>query len=335
MAADPDFNEDEWYMNALNAFAQDGRLYRFPASMSYHAVSVNNTIPGLREAFAGRDSITVEDMIDLYNEFNTDGQFFIEEGFGLDWIISFFLHEFIDLEAGKADFDNQRFIDLLGIFRENADSNRNPLLSWDLAEIDAHQREKYFFSLRSGVNIDSIAMPLISGQRLQSLSFDEMIPLVNEKGEVFIDAEPYTKSFTVNANSTPIEQALAWDFVKFMHSTDAIDVSTSFEGSPFAGFSPNRNHLLYGIEGFLRVMIQRSRAASLPVGVTVEEGVERAWPILNKIGEMPMTRTHNAPEIIIEAIEELLEPFELGFATAEQTARSIQGRVELILMEMF
>jgi ABC-type glycerol-3-phosphate transport system substrate-binding protein len=334
MAADPDFAEDDWYMNALDAFAQDGRLYRFPYNMSYFAVSVNNTIPGLREAFTGRDSITVEDMIDLYYEFNTGDQLFIEEGFGLDWIIMFFLHEFIDLESGKADFDNQRFIDLLGIFRENADTNRNPLLSWEVSEIDAHRSEKYFFTLEFHRDIGSIAMPLI-GQRFERPLFTDTTPLVNEKGEVFFNAEHHGQSFVLNANSSPIEQALAWDFVKYMHSSENIDVYATSLGLPFQSFSPNRNHLLHGIEEFLKVMIQRSRAASLPVGVTVEEGVEIVWPILNKIGEMPMTRTHNAPEIIVEAINEYFEPFELGFATAEQTARSIQGRVELILMEMF
>jgi len=113
MDADPNFNEEDRFMNAFHAFAVDGRLHHFPFHIIYTPVTANTTIPGLLEAFAEyADGITMSELIALHRTFSEQHPHLLEEYFSTELLLHYYLDRFVDIETGRVDFGRE-FIDLI------------------------------------------------------------------------------------------------------------------------------------------------------------------------------------------------------------------------------
>jgi len=322
MNADPNFNEDDWFMNVFHASAVNGQLYAFPTTFAYETVTANSTIPGLSEILTAKDSITLSALIDIHRETPTDNPLLLDYNFDTGWVVNFYLDSFMDIETGWVEFNNEQFINLITYARE-VTSLKSEFGEWvglvvTFPEQEVYKSERYFFQISPSV-VYQYFMDFETGPL-----FTELTPLVNERGELLVNL---WGSYVLNANATSVEQALAWDFIQFMMDTDT--------RREFIEMQPtNRNLFHLGGEWHVAFRIGHLREFGWPLNSTTSETVEDV--IAQQIAhmEMPMGIIRALPFAIENIIDEALERFHNGLVSAEQTAADLQNRVTLVLMEM-
>ena len=323
MDADPNFNENDWFMNVFHASAVNDQLHVFPMKFSYEMVTANSTVPSLSGALAAQDSITLSELMELHREIPTDNPLFLDPNFDTSWVVQFYLDSFLDVETGWVDFDNDQFIDLITYAREITSPDKRFREQWMRnmidPELETYWSEKYFFQ----------TVTPATGQYFLRFEtgplFTELTPLVNVHGELLVS--PWL-SCVLNANATPIEQALAWEFIQFVMNPDNPRDSISMQ--------PTNRHLShYGWEPELTRTIHNVREEwGWQLTSTIDEAVEDVNARMMALGDMPMANTRTLPFAIENIIDEALELFHNGLVSAEQTAADLQNRVTLALMEM-
>ena len=332
MAADPNFNEDDWFMNVFHASAVDGRLYAFPTMFSYGLAMPNRTIPGLTETLAAKEDITMPELMNLHRETSTDTSFWLAPDMSTAMALSFNLDPFMDLETGWVDFNNPQFIDFIN-HAQNA-ANPNSAATWMqmMGLLFEHEREELlsqmylFHTLTQNQIYDFIDFadgPL----------FTTPTPIVNGRGELLV--APY-EAFVLNAQATPTQQALAWDFIQFMKHPGN-------QGSVHLIESTNRNVMRHVLEILVTHQLPREGFVIYVEGIlnwelpgTMEETMDQAMAQLTAFGEMPMARMGDmaVPNVIHTIILEVLGQFDDGLISAEHAAQELQNRISLVLMEM-
>ena len=124
MNADPEFNEDDWFMNAFHAVSMNGRLLSFPTYIYYNMATANCTIPGLAKALAAYECITISELVELHRAFSANTQYYFEPRSSLDILLVYDSYKFFDFETGWVDFNNSYFIDFISKHKDlwNQDS---------------------------------------------------------------------------------------------------------------------------------------------------------------------------------------------------------------------
>jgi len=321
MDATPSFDENDWFMNVFHASAVNGQLLAFPMSFSYEMVAANSTVPGLSEALAAQDSITLSELIELHRRISADTTFLFNPDFNANRIVALYLDSFLDIETGLVDFDNKQFIDLITYAREITSPDfrmqRGPR-GWIDPELEAYWSKKYFFSFADMYQL----FPRFEVGPL----FTELTPLVNERSELLVAPR---STYVLNANATPIEQALAWDFIQFVMNSDN-------QGGMMSMYSTNKPLFYQTAAWHSRryVSIAREEFGWQLLTDTIDESAAEVTAQKVVRWDMPMAITRNLPFAIENIIDEALELFHNGLVSAEQTAADLQNRVTLALMEM-
>ena len=328
MAADPEFDEGDWFMNIFHAASVGGRLYAFPMAFMYETVQANSEIPGLLNALEDKDGITITELLTLHRELPTDRPYHFEYNAGVTRIVMQHLDNFIDFETGWADFNNDEFMELITYARDITYENGTQLWISDFS-LDTQRilSEQYFFMLLLPFYYD-----FYIDYEEENL-FTGLIPLVNEQGELLIGLN---NEYVLNANATPTQQALAWDFMRFMLESDR-------DEWPNLLMQPtNRTRLRVGVEWdaaehqeWPKGNAFHTRRDQL-IG-TPEEAAESVIAKMTVFGDMPMRLKNNLPNALIGSdgvIPLTLKRFQDGLASAEQTAQDMQNQVELVLMEL-
>jgi len=321
MDADPSFNEDDWFMNVFHASAVNDRLLAFPLLFHREMVTANSTIPDLPEALAVQDSITLSELMELHRKVSTDTSFLFAPYFGASRVVTLYLDSFLDMDTGLVDFNNEQFIDLIAYAREITGQNMTDERYWIDPELEVYWSENYFFYI-SDFSMYQDLPHLETGPL-----FTELTPLVNERGELLVDTSWST--YVLSANATPVEQALAWDFIQFVMNPDNRDTLVHMQ--------PTNRHLFHhGAVLWLRHTIGTTREdfGWQLLTDTIDESVEDVKIRMEALGDMPMANTRTLPFAIENIIDEALELFHNGLVSAEQTAADLQNRVTLALMEM-
>lgn len=151
-----------------------------------------------------------------------------------------------------------------------------------------------------------------------------MTPLVNDNREVLVEAR---FSYHLNANATPIEQAIAWDFLMFVMRADN---RRQIIASPLT-HPTNRNVFYNDVQFLLPAMI---REGFTWFTGTEEEGVDLVIAEMTAWGEMPMRSASLRPRVIDDIVAENMRMFHDGLLSAELTAQNLQNQITLVLMEM-
>ena len=332
MRSDPRFNEDEWFMEALHALSVDGRLIAFPGSISYEYVVTNSSVPGLVDAVGNRDTISMTDMMELYNTFNADGSFYLMRRFDVLFAVESAIGRFFDFETGYVNFNNQYFINFItaarsmtGPARVFGDRATYPWVDNDnIREVDAQASNTYLFMLTTPFHIHHF------GAFDEEFVFTNPLLFANEDGQVLIRPS-YGRAFLLNASATTDEKALAWDFIRVM-------------------FNPQYENRVAHI--FLHPVNNqwlRSQAGrELMVPINRLYPVIRGWRPLgdaafltdtllqnyDRMASMPLASAVYAPDTVKAAVYEILEQFHNGLITAEAAANDLQNRITLMMMEM-
>lgn len=325
MAADPYFNEEDWFMNVFHAVAVNGQLNAFPVLFAHEIVMANSTIPGLREALADRDTVSILELMEIYQEYRGQWPHFLSENYDVAVAMFTYLDRFLDIEAGIVDFDNQAFIDFITRAREITSPDKAFGYTFSTIpispDLERELSERYFFIT---------TMSVLYQYHLNfetELLFTDLTPLTNDEGELIID--PW-QSFALNALATPTEQALAWDFIRFM--TDA----RNYGGGAVSWVnmsSPNRELFLLGVEHNLIGFRDHFERYGWRLTHEEEAFADVAAQMV-AFAELPMVNARRTPHVIFDIIFEALELFHDGLVSAQQTAADLQSRITLVLMEM-
>jgi ABC-type glycerol-3-phosphate transport system substrate-binding protein len=328
MNADPNFNEGDWFMNVFYASALDGSLYAFPNLFAYYTVAGNNTVPGISEALAAKDGVTISELLELHHEAPMDNLLWVDPNFDVSWIINFDVDRFIDFEAGWVNFNSQEFIDAITYAYQTTSPDNWMFRGWAGRDISSasgvvYQKEKYLFQV------------MTIGEFLKLLSLDPEFPfsnptpLVNERGELLV--QPW-QSFTLSAGATPTEHALAWDFIKFMNNPDNLWRNPHL---PMNSTNREKFYLVADQDLQVRGSAEHVLATGWQIG-DIDIAIESTINQIAEIAHMPMALTGEIgiPNVILNLIWETLELFHDGLVSAEETAENLQNQVTQALREM-
>jgi len=334
MDADPNFNEEYWFMNVFYAFSIDDRFYHFPLTIFYSPIVANRSIPGLLEAMEEyADGITFSEIMQLYQTFSEHHPHYIEFGFTSAWVMFFGSEQFIDIDAGRVEF-SEEFVNQITHadsitcpdFSEWQDTTRH--WSWRIVNqsMDQARSRKYFFVIDLSQSFwyfldlyDDIHM------------FTGMTPFVNNQGELLVRT---LDNFHLNANATIIEKAIAWDFLMLTMQPENLRVNTGLMSLYI--LPPNRHLANKIINEYLTFNYNHGRGEFLFPWFpgTLDDAIDGVTARMTAFGEMPMRATRTYPRIIDDIIEENMRLFHDGLLSAEQTALNIQNQITLVLMEM-
>jgi len=325
MEADPDFNEADWFMNVFHASAVEDRLLAFPTKFSYRTASANTTVPYLAEALMTKDSVTLLELMELQQQLQADTPFYIGHCFDSSMFFQYHSHDFFNFETGWVDFDNQQFINAITHAKEATRSNKN--FGWRGGYNNIHPRtvepltEQFLFDLPifNMVNVFLDFDP--------DYPFRHLTPLTNDQEELMVTI---WQSFALSAHASPVEQAIAWDFIKFIMNPD----HQGF-GQRTLMIPTNRDLFSYG----MKQQAPESAEIIISLGWQIgdeDEAIERAIARVNEIVNMPMTTIGRRafPYSIYDMVFEVLEHFHEGNITAQQAAQELQYRVTLAMEEM-
>jgi len=330
MDADPTFNSDNYFANVFNAVAVEGRLVSLPIAFEYQIVAANTTIPGLEEALAGYPSVTLSDLINIHSDISDERDFYIDWNFDVHLGARNYIDTFFDFGTRWADFDNQEFVDLINWARDNTNPNmrfgRNALTNIINPAQELEFSERYPFM----VYWPYLFQYMLPFEEDHGPLFRGAVPLVNEHEELIITV---SSELSLNANTTPLEQALAWDFMRFKLDLPAVDVPGGVAAlmQPVARATLDEG-LGAAVSREIGYFYSHNFGWSL-IG-TRQEATPHVLEQVEIFGNMPMASRRYAPFIIENFIRDTLEQFHDGLLTAEQTAAIIQDRVTLMLMEM-
>ncbi|MCL2171276.1 MAG: hypothetical protein FWB71_03905 [Defluviitaleaceae bacterium] len=330
MQADPRFNEDDFQMEVVNVLSENaqGRLVIYPAMYQMRILLANTGIPGLAEAVSQMDTLSSTDLIRLNNEFNADGEFHISASFNAPSVTMMNLAEFLDMDNLVSDFNNPRFIEMI--------SQANDLSCPDVIRYRAffpaggnfmphHEEDAFRRFMFKEISLSN--NPFFFGQH-QGM-FASPRPLADYHGRALID--PHLP-FAISATASPIQQALAWDFIQFMQT-------------------PHPMFMLVTAPSLFRPILWdylETQAAALLFNrprVNVDSDLLRyvvspAYTVISSFADLPLAFTtsdlvaFSNPGIIDTIIVDALRDFEDGLITAHAAAELIQNRITIVLMEM-
>jgi len=239
----------------------------------------------------------------------------------LDWVIDFYIDNFVDPEAGLVGFSDE-FVDFIEYAKDMTCPNRDIWYQIPLSsEKDAYWSERYYFWFSE----PSWFFQYFVNHGVQRHFAGSATPIVNNDGELMINL---LEHYVLSAHASPSEQALAWDFIKFIMKPEN-------QSSLYFVIQPtNRNLLRFAVE---RNLLRNNIDGSWPVSGSFDDAVESAVTQLTAFGEMPMQNMRSLPDAIIGrngVIPQALQQFQDGLVSAEQTAANLQNQVELVMMEI-
>ena len=337
MEADPNFHEEKWLMNAFDALSRNGRLigfpmiYDFPFGNSYF--TINSTIPGLVEEFAGRQYISLSEMMEIHSRISAaiTRPVYMTRDFDVLMAVESSIDDFFDFETGRVEFNTPEFISFIAHARELTSPGRefNPVSMPFWNEIGdrallASLSQRYMFHRVWTVNYESF------GIFDEDLFFTNPLPYANQHGELMIT--PW-QTFVLNADASHAQQALALDFLRFILEAPDRDslrllhfntVASPFRGSTRTAFEYQPNFYQHRFRELGWRPIDNSWTHAFEIMIARTQATQ----------EMPMRDARYAPDVIRNAVREILHQFHDGLITAEQAANDLQNRVTLIIMEM-
>jgi multiple sugar transport system substrate-binding protein len=326
MQNDPNFVEDDFFMNVFRAFEYRGGLYTFPTSFIYYFVGVNNTVSEeLIERFKQHETITNRQLLELYFDFADTDTFFLREDLDALTFVSDHLRTFVDYENRTAYFNTDDFISLLTYVREAtnpqrvADGRLGHRVNWDpTGAANPEFYRRYVFMLTEHGNYNAF-FPITNREL-----FTHYIPLVTDDGYIPMIS---SNSFFINSASENIE--LAWEFLKFLATDDVLnDLRPTRSRFPI-----KREHFRSHTPAYISMWVTHLRANDFIIEGETQDIAENIVSTIENWNEMPMLPLDYGSDNLREMISETLTSFHHGLLTAEQAAEELQNRVTLYLME--
>ena len=347
MNADPNFNEDDWFMNVFDALTRaDGHMLSFPINhdswQGNQFVLTNAAIPGLAEEMTGRESISMAEMMDIFTKLAptlpTNIPWQIERWYDTAFAVETNIERFLDIYEGRVEFATPEFIDFINHARDLTSTQRNfgqGFNAWAEAqsgtrEITENRARQDFFRIARAIEFD------IFGIFDEDMPFVNPIPFATNDGHLRINP---MQTMVLNSTATPPQQALALEFTRFMLEAPAHAADDTVLHGMFAINWQLTSHNRNLTPLLVNQMVLQTIQLWVRHGWDLSDGnlINNAHIITThtkELAEWPMQDARYAPEIIREAIIEIIEQFHDGLITAEAAANDLQNRITLILTEM-
>jgi len=330
MRADPTFNDAYFFTNVFDALTIDGRMYNLPMAFSPTRLAYNTAIPRMSEKMFGRSSITMSEVHAIHRAFAPD-DFFVHNSYDVLYATGFKIHSFIDFENRTANFNTPEFINF--ITESKALTHPDKEVGWTFAstyynpETMADNSLRYLFQQQFMGDPFQFLIPFE-----ETLTFNGSIPIVNERGEVPIQAFP---AYVLNGRSASEVQAVAWDFIRFILNPELFQIDVEAEISPMISMIPVYRPLLkFNLERQVPGWMShfKENYGWRPT-LSEEDTIEYVYNRLSELGSTPLADRVYTPNAVTEIISEVMMQFHEGLVTAEQAAEDLQNRVTLALME--
>ena len=350
--ADPLVNDENFNFNVFNALTlNDGSLRVLPHNIFTWHIMANLTIPGLADALAEHTYVTMDDLHRLHAVYAEHLGFYMYAGYDVIDVISTQASDFVDFANSTADFNNDRFIDML-TYAEGRINHRPITDFWGrsyandcLSDITNTHAETFAFLT---------SIPFLKVHELLTIEefvypFGRPVPIANSSGELLISIN---SPKAISANASYAQQVLAWEFLKFMAHPDRTrhDQVFFYWGSgnhrfyrPFLQEAIYWNvarwypQPAYAIEADSvlqsRVRGIRLRQTRLSLAESHDEALRIVMEYHDLVSNMPMTLRWPFQNAIVRAIDDNISSFELGLISAHEAATRIQNTVTLILLE--
>ena len=330
LARHPGFDTNDWNMNVLTASFINGELIAFPSVQVVFFVSANRTVPGLADMFEIMESITIKELLDLYDGIwgYADGLAFLFVNL-TGQVILFHLHEFFDYETGRVEFNTDEFIDLLErlyytvhMLEEEAWEDWQHRL-----DIDIIFSEHYFFRYHGGF-MDFEVFLLLEHEPY----FVNPLPIVTNDGALKVSAFTGNHHYSwILSTQNPASQALAAEFLLFMAGVFGQGVDS--RNSPF--YASSASWGLFGVparlDGFSHgADVVRNFVHMFPSAPWRQDAAYAADIIEEHIlhlKNMEMQRLGVFPRSFFNIFVEELDEFSEGIVSARETATRLQNRV--------
>ncbi|MCL1873106.1 MAG: extracellular solute-binding protein [Clostridiales bacterium] len=331
MQSDPDFNEDDYYMNVIKSGEYCGKLFWFPSYFGHRPIAVNNLFSkSLAERYKSFDAINLRQLLDLYNSLpDKGGRYLCDPTAAIsDW------YTFIDFANKTCDFNNDYFIKYITDQKNITDpkkeisdhisKGKDFFNQWDISDFsDSNLQERYaleyIFKVNSGdTSYLSLLLPYANER-----AFTHFIPLADDKGSLITGLGD---SFCISAASA--NKDLAWEFIKLFTNPDKEEFIQTLP----TFFHPIRRDLFKATTTrILENTIEEKRKVEAIDGET-SQIVEGIMAFLERCNDMPMVSPIRMVEID-RIIEETLTDFLMDLLTAEQAASILQNKISLYLTE--
>lgn len=335
MQTDPNFNEADWFTNAFDAMAIDGRLTAFPRGFLFGMIGANSEVAGLVDALAQYETITNADLLRLHETFGAYRPHLYHSHNSVHTPI-YHLYEFLDIEAGRVEFDSEEFIDLI-VRSNNIPRSNSPFLQY------ADGFELPFSTTVGGFSLEGLRnlsedylflqyiaphnlMPFFRAQ--QPYVFAGNVPMVDTDGNLLIvHTEP---AFLLSPNATTAQQAVAWDFMQFLQNPENTLSISRMRTLPV--YKPLFHHEI-GLSvrddiAFFENPMRDTIPIDLSMENPVEYYIERITEILYALANEPMRHIQPFGQAIEDIIVNTMTDFGDGLISAEQAAEYLQSRIE-------
>jgi len=328
MRADPNFNENDYYMNVFKAASVDSRLFAYPMAFCYDMVAANNEIPGLAEMLSQHGTVSIEDLMGMYQSIPTEGTYFLHNNFDEMLAAYWDMDSFLNYEDKTVNFDSPMFVEYLKEYKAVSDPARDfwmydspPMYEPAILDEDS---QKYLFCDFMPTTYQFL-IPF-EGQ----LPFSGHVPLTNDKGQLLIKVNDYD-SYVLNGHTAPQTQELAWDFIKFMQDPANCDINSSCPAIMAPVYKPL---LRYQLESVIPTCLSYCKYTfGWQSTLGRDQAVDSVFETLDQIYQMPMSNMYIylSTDAISQIIQDDIGKFHNGQMTAEQTAADLQNRVSLAL----
>jgi len=332
MEMDSDFHSEDYYTNIFKSKEYDGGLYSLPFYFLYDMTYLSR--PLLEEAgLDAPDALDYEKMLDLYRQVSDKigKDFSIMPGIISEWFFKYEFPAYYDIETGTANFDSPEFISYLKRTKEEIPKLEN-MAERDMtriaAGVDDFMQEDYLFCNYDVTSIDTYNM-LIDYPNIQP-----PVPMRSHDGQFGFSTLQADYGIVRSCEN----KELAWEFLKYCISEKQPPESLEHEAvmdytGQFHAWVP------INIQNFYHSFtLECNYYRSIMTDVTnwkqgdPQQLTEQA---VEQIHEWNLQRNFACSETEIFGLlqEELNNYYQYDLATAEETAKSIQTKMNIFLNE--
>lgn len=332
MEMDSDFHSEDYYTNIFKAKEYDGGLYSLPFYFLYDMTYLS--CPLLEEArLDAPDALDYEKMLDLYRQVSdrTEKDFSIMPGIVNEWFFKYEFPAYYDVETGTANFDSPEFISYLKRTKEEI-PKLEQMADWDMTRVaggvDDFMREDYLFCNYDVTSIDTYNMLIDYPNILPP------VPMRSHDGQFGFSTLQADYGIVRSCEN----KELAWEFLKYCISEKQPPESLEHEAvmdytGQFHAWVP------INIQNFYHSFtLECNYYRSIMTDVTnwkqgdPQQLTEQA---VDQIHEWNLQRNFACSETEIFGLlqEELNNYYQYDLATAEETAKSIQTKMNIFLNE--
>ena len=325
--AHPRFNDDEWFMDIFHALAEGGRLYELPAGVSYQTYAGNKNVPGLVEKLAQMDSISNQQLIEIFIEFGG-----ADSGLHVGMVnFPFFSDEFVNFETGYVNFASPEFISLLEMALEFTKPLPDSVLeamtqTWHVEHLMAN-----YYMFNSAPSCYIMGSDIFVGD----VAFANRIPFVNNDGELVIRPD-FFQQLALNAAATETQRALALEFFRLTQDVTDNRTRSVYENVMAISWGQvpiNRARFEHCLRRDIGSAMWNFIQPGLRLSIAHDEAVEYLLSQIRREMDRPMASGQNVPLSIVHFFNELRNDLNLGIISPHEAAAAMQNRVALEILE--